>query len=199
MTQMRRAVRRRRAATVGSLAALGVAAVASLAIAANDSSPSTPNRGASKCDAASVDAADSSIRELRNSIRCLINEKRAIRGFGKLDRNESLKVASQRHVKKMVETKCLAHQCPNEDDLETRLDRAGYFDDAKSWRYAENTGCGISAAAMIANWLDTVYHRVNLLDPDFRDIGVGVSHERVTGRCRKGYATFAVVFGERTP
>ena len=196
---MRKAVRRRNAATVGGLVAFGVAAVASLAIAANPSPSHGPDRGGSRCDIASVDAADSSIREVRKAIRCLVNEKRAVHGFGKLDYDESLKVASQRHVKTMVETKCLAHQCPNEDDLETRLDRAGYFDGAKSWRFAENTGCGISAQAMFANWLATVYHRVNILDPDFEDIGVGVSHKRVPGRCHKGYATFAVVFGERTP
>jgi len=77
-------------------------------------------------------------------------------------------------------------------------DAAGYFDGVKSWRYAENTGCGLSAEAMVANWLDSVYHRVNILDEDFRDMGVGASHRRVAGRCQKGYGTFTVVFGERS-
>lgn len=191
---------RRQAATVGALAALGVAGVVSFAGAAHPSSAPKPERGGdSQCDRASVPAADSSIRDLRTSIRCLINEERAVHGLSKLTRHKALKTASQRHVKAMVDTGCLAHRCPGEDDLETRLDDAGYFDGAEAWRYAENTGCGISADAMVANWLDITYHRINILDKDFREVGVGVSQKRVTGRCDKGYATFAVVFGRRTP
>jgi uncharacterized protein YkwD len=190
---------RRRAATVGALVALGLTAVGSLAIASDPVPEEGPKGASTKCEEASVPAAESTVRELRKSIRCLVNEERAIHGFGKLVRDPSLKIASQRHVKQMVATACLAHRCGDEEDLETRLERAGYFDGAKSWRFAENTGCGISAEAMVANWLDTVYHRINILDPDFRDIGVGVSHKRVAGRCNKGYATFAVVFADRTP
>jgi uncharacterized protein YkwD len=178
--------------------ALGVAAVASFAGAAGGQGPAPkPSRGATKCHVASLAAADSTVRQLRNSIRCLVNQERAVHGFGKLAPNEALMTASQRHVKTMVKTGCLAHRCPGEDDLDTRLDRAGYFDGARSWRYAENTGCGVSAKAMVDNWLDTVYHRINILDPDFHDIGVGVSHKRVNNRCGKRYATFAVVFGAR--
>jgi len=195
MTQIRNPGLRRRAATVGALVALGVAAVASFAGAADPA----PERGVTQCGKASVPATNSSVRELRGSVRCLINEERAVHGFGKLVRNEALKIASQRHAKTMVATACLAHRCPDEDDLETRLERAGYFDGAKSWRYAENTGCGASAEAMVENWLDTLYHRVNILDSDFNDIGIGISQKRVAGCCDKGYATFAVVFGDRTP
>ena len=51
---------------------------------------------------------------------------------------------------------------------------------------------------MVANWMASVYHRVNILDKDFRDVGVGVVAEaRSTGAASKGYATFAVVFGAR--
>jgi uncharacterized protein YkwD len=200
MIQTRLAVLRHPLATVGGLVALGLVAVASLAFAAKPESPtSDPRLGETKCESASLPASDSELRALRRSVRCLINEERAIHGFGKLDRHAALQLASQRHVKAMVETACLAHRCPDEPDLETRLERAGYFDGAESWRYAENTGCGVSAEAMVENWMDTVYHRVNILDEDFHDVGVGVSLKRVAGRCQKDYATFAVVFGERKP
>ncbi len=196
---MHKAVLRRRAGTVGGLVALGVAAVASLAVAAKPAPAPDPERGETHCERASTPAAESSLRDVRRSIRCLVNEERAVHGVGKLDKNKSLKAASQRHVRTMVDTECLAHRCPDEDDLETRLERAGYFDGAESWRYAENTGCGLSAEAMVANWMHVVYHRINILDPDFRDIGVGVVQERVVGRCEKDYATFAVVFAARKP
>jgi uncharacterized protein YkwD len=199
MAELRKAGSRRLVASAGSLAALGVAAVASLMLAASPAPAGiTAPRAETTCQLATVPAADSSARELRKSIRCLINEERAVHGFGKLARNRPLQSAGQRHTRAMVDTGCLAHRCPNEADLETRLRQAGYFEGADSWRFAENTGCGLSAEAMVANWLASLYHRVNILDPDFREIGVGVSHRKVPGRCEKGYASFAVVFGERT-
>jgi uncharacterized protein YkwD len=200
MTQTRRARGRRLVATAGGLAALGVAAVASLGVAAGSApADGAAERGPTTCQLASVPAADSNIKDMRKSIRCLINEQRAVHGFGKLARNISLQKAAQRHTKAMVASGCLAHRCGGEPDLETRLRQAGYFDGVESWRYAENTGCGLSAEAMVTNWMASLYHRVNILDPDFRDIGVGVSQKRVPGRCEKGYGTFAVVFGERAP
>ena len=50
---------------------------------------------------------------------------------------------------------------------------------------------------MVANWLNSVYHRVNILDPEFREIGIGASQRRVEGRCKRKYGTFTVVFGLR--
>ncbi len=200
MTQTRKAGRRWLAAAAGGLAALGVAAVASLAPASSPTpSQAAAARGGPACGLASAPAAQSTVRNLRKSIRCLINEERAVHGFGKLVRSAPLQKASQRHAKAMVATGCLAHRCPNEPSLEARLRQAGYFDGVESWRYAENTGCGRSAKAMVANWMASVYHRVNILDPDFRELGVGVSKKKVAGRCQKKYATFAVVFGQRTP
>ncbi|MDX6582465.1 MAG: hypothetical protein QOI10_1649 [Solirubrobacterales bacterium] len=200
MNQTRKAALRRLVATVGALVALGVAAVGSLAFAGSRAPAlGAVERGSGTCELASVPAADSTVKDLRKSVRCLINQERAVHGFGKLARNDALQTAGQRHAKTMVDTGCLAHRCPDEVDLETRLLRAGYFEGADAWRYAENTGCGISAEAMVANWMASVYHRVNILDPEFDDIGVGVSQKRVADRCDKGYATFAVVFGHRSP
>jgi uncharacterized protein YkwD len=169
----------------------------SLATAAG-TPPNTPAERGPACSAAAAPVAGSTVKQLRKSIRCLVNQERAIHGFGRLVRNAPLQKAAQRHTKTMVATACLAHRCPDEDDLKTRLERAGYFDGAKSWRYAENTGCGISAEAMFENWLGSVYHRVNILDPDFDDVGIGASVRRVEGRCKRKYGTFTVVFGTRT-
>ena len=98
----------------------------------------------------------------------------------------------------MVETDCLAHRCGDEPDLPTRLERAGYFDDAEAWQFAESTGCGAQRRGD-GRQLDgdARFHRINILEQDFDDLGVGVVQEPVNERCDKGYATFAVVFGWR--
>ena len=198
MTQTRKPRWRRPLAAIGAAAAALAVVAASFATASEPTGAEAVARGGSPCSLASEPAAQSSIKEMRNSVRCLINQERGVHGFGKLKRDDSLQKAAQRHTKAMVSTGCLAHRCPGEANLETRLRDAGYFDGAGSWRYAENTGCGLSAEAMVANWLDSLYHRVNILDADFRDIGIGFSHKRVTGRCAKDYGTFTVVFGERS-
>ena len=150
------------------------------------------------CSGADKPAADTPSRKLRKSIRCLINRERAVHGFGKLAHRHALEKAGQRHAKTMVATGCLAHRCPGEVDLEDRIREAGYFNGASSWRFAENTGCAASAEAMVAGWLDVKYHRINILNKDFHDIGVGVVHKRIKDRCEHGFVTFAVVFGDRT-
>lgn len=198
MTQTFKPGWRRVVAAVGAAAAALAVAAASFAIASEAPAPTPAKGGGSGCSAASEPAATSTIKQLRKSVRCLINQERAVHGYGKLVRNSSLQRAAQRHTKAMVASGCLSHRCPDEPNLEDRLDAAGYLDGVASWRYAENTGCGLSAEAMVANWLDSVYHRVNILDQDFRDMGVGVSQRRVSGRCAKGYGTFTVVFGEHS-
>lgn len=185
-------------AAVGAAAAALAVAAASFALTSEASSAPTPERGGSACSLASVPAAESTVKDVRLSARCLINEERAVHGFGKLVRDRSLQKAAQRHTKAMVASGCLSHRCAGEPNLEDRLEIAGYFDGVKSWRYAENTGCGLSAEAMVANWLDSLFHRVNILDQDFHDIGVGFSAKRVPGRCAKAYGTFTVVFGQRS-
>ena len=178
----------------GTLAVVGVALLAAVAIAARPDDRAAPARGdGTVCPAAGKPAAQASTKELRKSVRCLIKDERSNRGLDVLGRDQSLAEAAALHSEAMVEADCLAHQCSGEDDLATRLRDAGYFDGAEMWQFAENTGCGMSAEAMVANWMATRFHRVNILEPRFHEIGVGVVGERVKGRCEKGYATFTVV------
>jgi uncharacterized protein YkwD len=181
-----------------TFAAVAATLLAALAIAARPVGGAAASAaGGVSCAGAEKPADQSTRRELRRSVRCLLNEERAVRGLAAVARDESLQQAAQRHSKVMAATDCLAHRCAGEADLEGRVRKAGYFDGAQTWRYAENTGCGLSAEAMVSNWMESDFHRINILEGEFRDLGVGVVDERVKRRCGKGYATFAVVLGWR--
>ena len=193
------AIRRRSIALIAALIALAVVVLAALVGAAERPATANAASASEACPDAGLPAAESTTNALKQAVRCRINEERTSRGIARVATDSRLGKASQRHVKAMVKTRCLAHRCPGEDDLEMRLRRAGYLDGAQSWRYAEDTGCGLSADAMVASWMATQFHRINLLEPRYKDLGIGVSQRRVKGRCKKGYATFAVVFGSRTP
>jgi len=54
----------------------------------------------------------------------------------------------------------------------TRLDYAGY----DNWMtYGENIAFGYStAAAVMQAWMNSPGHRANILNPNFKEIGVGV-------------------------
>jgi uncharacterized protein YkwD len=189
-------------ALIAAPLAVGLAcALAATAIATPAQAPGSDTKpeAADACPDASIAVADATVTDLRKSLRCLIGVERTARGLTKLKANEPLATAAQRHVKTMVATACLDHRCPGEVNLNTRLRRAGYFDDATSWRYAESTGCGITAESMFTSWMSSDYHRANILDPEFEDIGVAASQESVPELCEEGLGTFAVVFGTRNP
>jgi len=155
------------------------------------------NGGATACADASEPAAEIGARQLRKTVRCLINEERVARDLSKLARNESLQLAARRHAKVMVETDCLDHRCADELNLQARIARAGYFGGALAWEYAENTGCAPTAEAMVSSWMASRLHRVYLLDRDFRDVGIGATPSPVPSLCQDGYTTFATVIAWR--
>ena len=196
MTMFQRSFMRPRVAAA-AIAALAVLLVASLGPAGAKPSPVAARGG--PCSNADRPADELTSVELRKAVRCLINAERAGRGRAKLVRDRGLQRVAQKHAATMVATDCLAHRCGDELELEERIRRAGYFEAADAWQYAESTGCGVSAKAMVTNWMAHGYHRINILEETYRDVGVGAVPERVESRCEKGYGTFAVLFGWRTP
>ena len=197
MIRLRHSGSRSTIALVTALAALGLALAASLAAGAGEGPTA---RGPSQaCQGADRPAERSTPAQLRRSIRCLVNLQRAVRGRSKLARDRSLQKASQKHAGVMVEEQCLAHACGDEPELTERVKRAGYLEAADTWQIAESTGCGETAQAMVKNWMADTYHRINILEKSYADIGVGVVQEPIERRCDDDYATFAVIFGWRAP
>lgn len=189
---------RSRLAVAVATALLAIAALASLAIAERQGAAMAPvTQAAGKCKKIDTPVRESSVPKLRKAVACLLNSERSRHARKSLTVNKALQSAAQKHAKKMVATNCLSHQCQGEADLESRIRRSGYLEGANSWRYAENTGCGISAEAMVANWMASKFHRLNILAKGFEDIGVGVVQREIKGRCGNGYGAFVLVFGFR--
>ncbi len=74
---------------------------------------------------------------------------------------------------------CFDHECPGEASIDSRLRRAGYLKSGlRRWLYGENIAYGTQAyaspRAMVKAWMNSPEHRANILNPEFRDIGVGV-------------------------
>jgi uncharacterized protein YkwD len=189
---------RRRMFAVAAIAAAVAVVLASLAIAAR------PGGGGGGGDPTGCAHASEPVRQitggqLRKAVTCLINKQRSRHARPHLQTSQALQRAAQSHTETMVATNCLKHVCPHEPDLEQRLRKAGYLKGARLWEFAENTGCALSAEAMVENWMASTYHRLNILGRKFRDLGVGVSRRGIKDRCKPAYGTFTAVFAFRKP
>ena len=135
----------------------------------------------------------------RNAVLCFLNRERRERGLSALRQDDKLERASQRHNEHMVEKKCFAHECPGEATLEQRLRSVNYLHGGLfRWAYGENIAWGeehlSTPRSMVKAWMNSSGHRANILNPTFKEVGVGVTGRTPVGRSRKG-GTYTTDFG----
>jgi uncharacterized protein YkwD len=126
------------------------------------------------CRHADAQAHEISLPKLRKTVTCLINHKRARHGRAAVNPNGDLLEAAQGHTDVMLAKECFRHDCPGEPGVGHRLRRSGYTKHQRFFRYAEDLGFHKTPRKMVKAWLHDHSSREHLLDPSFRDIGVGV-------------------------
>jgi uncharacterized protein YkwD len=140
-------------------------------------------------------------RQARAAIRCLLNRKRHQHGMSRLDNDKKLQRASQKHTEMMMKKACFSHQCPGEGSLEARLRSVAYLlSGLLRWTYGENIAYGgdhYGTPKTIMNaWMNSSGHRANILNPAFRDVGVGVE-PGIPGNPHSKGGTYTTDFGMR--
>ncbi len=100
----------------------------------------------------------------------LTNQDRAAQGLQPLRWDSALAAAADVHIDKMKDEKELSHQYPGEPDVKARAAQAG----AHFQAIAENIAMGPSAEAIEKQWMNSVPHRQNILDPQMNAIGIAV-------------------------
>ena len=103
-------------------------------------------------------------------ILALTNQDRAEHGLQPLKWDASLASAAQAHTDRMANEKSLSHQYPGEPDVSARAAQAG----AHFQAIAENTAMGPDPRGIEKQWMNSVPHRTNILDPKMNSIGIGV-------------------------
>lgn len=133
---------------------------------------------ARSCSGANALPGEITARKARNNVICLINKKRAKRDQHRLDKTRSLNKAARDHSKYMEQHSCFAHQCLGELGLLGRILDTAYLPCNCSWGIGENVGWGSDRLGtprqIVRAWMRSDRHRANILNGDFRDIGVGV-------------------------
>lgn len=140
--------------------------------------------------------------QARRAIHCLVNRERTANGLRKLSRQRRLQRAAQRHSRYMRRHGCFEHQCKGGPSLEQRVRRARYLvPGLRAWSIGENIAWGErwlgTPAAIVKAWMRSEGHRANILNPHFRDLGVGVAHGTPESRKAAG-GIYTTDFGMRS-
>lgn len=112
------------------------------------------------------------LEEVRRQIVAAVNEQRRKAGAPPVKANADLDEAAQRHAKDMLTRSYFAHQSPSGTTVRERAKAAGY-----RWRtIGENIAEGqLSVAEVMDTWMNSPGHRRNILDKDFKELGVGLA------------------------
>jgi uncharacterized protein YkwD len=153
-----------------------VIAFAGLAVLASGTAPHATASACSK----SADTRPDELApgEARKAIVCLLNAERKKAGENSLDPDKKLQKAAGRHTDQMDGSGCFDHQCPGEADLGRRLELVDYISGGLTrWTYGENIAWGSGKLGtpkeIVKAWMNSRPHRANLLNPSFRDVGIG--------------------------
>jgi uncharacterized protein YkwD len=150
------------------------------------SSPAAAAIPSPRCAHASASPSHLSTPAAAHALQCLINGVRAQHGLRAVRANGRLRLAARRHADDMAAHDFFAHESPGGNTVSSRIKRAGYLGGGvREWWLGEALAWGRASAgaprAILRGLLDSPPHRAILLDPNFRDLGVGVARGAPSG------------------
>ncbi len=137
---------------------------------------------------------------VKQTTLCLLNHQRKMHGRRALKPNRRLARAARRHASDMVRRNYFSHTAPGGVDFVDRIMRQDYVNPGEGWLLGENLAWGsyqlATPKSIVRSWMHSPGHRANILNPRFREIGIGI----VTGAPQSGTqnaATYSTSFGTR--
>ena len=152
---------RRTVSTLLCLACLGPAAAAAQA---------------SACPGADVPAAAGSAQQVGDAVLCLLNEQRAAAGVPALVADGQLAQIATTYAGLMATENFFSHVSPEGQTMQDRFAAAHYRYQTAGENLAWAGGATATPAAIVDAWMNSPDHRANILDPDFRQLGVGYAY-----------------------
>ncbi|MFF4649003.1 CAP domain-containing protein [Streptomyces sp. NPDC001380] len=102
----------------------------------------------------------------------LVNEERWRAGCGSLVLEERLNASAREHSRDMAVRHLMSHQGSDGSGPVDRIRRSGYRPSA----WGENVARGYgSAEEVVRAWMSSPEHRWNILDCEYREMGLGVA------------------------
>ena len=142
--------------------------------------------------------------QTRAATLCLVNKQRARFGRKRLALSPALNAPAQSYAKQMVTESFFDHVSPAGSTVLNRIKRLSNYITRSTARYAvgENLAWGSGdyglPVEIVKSWMASPGHRANILNPRFRDIGIGVAFGAPEDVGGEPAGTYATVFGQRT-
>src|SRR3954471_10376994 len=150
---------------------------------------------AADCPGADLVPDASNVAQVTDATLCLLNAERATAGLAPLAADSTLSQASTAYAGDMVARQFFAHESPDGGTLDQRLRAVGYSYEIAGENIAWGEGPLATPASIVDAWMHSEGHRTNILDGDFRQIGLGI----LSGVPRAGSpfpgATYVTDFG----
>lgn len=109
---------------------------------------------------------------------CLVNQERVWAGRVPLVDDGYLQLAADRHSLDMVVTDYFSHVSPAGESFLSRLLASGFVPPRAQFQLGENLAWGTfslsTPASIVAAWMHSPHHRANILDPSYRQTGLGI-------------------------
>jgi uncharacterized protein YkwD len=162
--------------------------------------------GTTAAVAGATDATPSSaerVSELDGQILKRLNLTRSTRGLRPLVASNELGAAATAHSRELIQAGVFQHDSPDGTSFARRLKRFYSATGYARWAAGENilySSTALNADAAIGAWLDSAPHRRNLLDPSWREVGIGTVRADSAGGVFGGDPTWVITmdFGVRT-
>jgi uncharacterized protein YkwD len=150
------------------------------ALAVGGAAFSAAPAAAADCPNADAQPDEISATDFAGAVLCEANAIRRIWARPPLTPQRNLSIAAGWHAADMVSAQYFDHSSPVGETLADRLDRVNFIPTRSDrWRAAENLAAGSgpsgTAAAIVAGWMNSHDHRIDLLDPSFTMVGIGVA------------------------
>lgn len=196
-----------RSALIAGLALSATAATCALpvvpALASHRGPAKVPAaRTATACTDANLIPSSTNLARIAAATLCLINQQRRAAHLVTLRANAALDTAAAAHSADMVANNYFDHVSRSGSTPQSRITAVGYLRPNTSWSIGENiaaaTGSLATPASMVSMWMNSSGHRANILNPKFRDSGIGATATvpRVVGTGSGG--TYTQDFGVTT-
>jgi uncharacterized protein YkwD len=169
-------------------------------IAGGTPSAATGGRPTGACRDAMLVPTATNVPRVAAATLCLVNVQRRSQGLRKLRADRELRRAAQLYSSEMVARHFFDHVDPNGSTLSSRVAGTAYLRRARGWCLGENLAWNLppqaTAQATVRTWMNSTEHRIHVLEPRYRDIGIGIASGSPRGDGGPG-ATYATIFGGR--
>ncbi|WP_187368828.1 CAP domain-containing protein [Baekduia soli] len=137
------------------------------------------------CPHAAARAASLTTGTARRTLLCLVNRVRRSHGLPRVRAERHLRRAATGHSDDMARRHYFAHDRAGGPPLASRVQATGYLDGVHAWFLGEALAWGSGTAAepgqIMTALLNSPPHRAILLDPTYRDLGIGLTHAAPDG------------------